>query len=43
MKEIQVGLDERSYPIMIQAGLLAGIGEDLRQRSFADRYVVIAD
>ncbi len=43
MKEIQVGLDERSYPIMIQAGLLAGIGNDLRQRSLADRYVVIAD
>ncbi|MCD6387771.1 MAG: 3-dehydroquinate synthase [Desulfobulbaceae bacterium] len=43
MKEIQVGLDERSYPIMIQAGLLAGIGEDLRQRSLVDSYVVIAD
>jgi 3-dehydroquinate synthase len=43
MKEIQVGLDERSYPIMIQAGLLAGIGNDLRQRALADRYVVIAD
>ena len=43
MKKIQVGLGERSYPIMIQAGLLAGIGDDLRQRSPADRYVVIAD
>lgn len=43
MREIQVGLDERSYPIMIQAGLLAGIGDDLRQRVLADRYVVIAD
>lgn len=43
MEEIQVGLGERSYPIIVQAGLLAEIGHDLQQRSIADRYIVIAD
>ncbi len=43
MKQIEVGLGERSYPIMIAAGLLADVGVDLKQRSIADRYVIIAD
>ena len=43
MKELQVGLGERSYPIIIREGLLAEIGADLRKRSIAKRYGVIAD
>ncbi|MBI4791161.1 MAG: 3-dehydroquinate synthase [Deltaproteobacteria bacterium] len=43
MKIIEVGLGNRSYPIMAAAGLLAGIGQDLRQRAIAKRYVVVAD
>lgn len=43
MKTIQVGLDERSYPIIIQANLLRDIGNDLKERNIAKRYVVVAD
>ncbi|MCK9294038.1 MAG: 3-dehydroquinate synthase [Desulfobulbaceae bacterium] len=43
MKIIDVGLGKRSYPIMVAAGLLGEIGQDLRQRAVAKRYVVIAD
>ncbi|WP_456387884.1 3-dehydroquinate synthase [Desulfolithobacter sp.] len=43
MKTVQVGLDERSYPIMIGSGMLAEIGPDLRARNVAKRYGVIAD
>jgi 3-dehydroquinate synthase len=43
MKELQVGLGERSYPIIIREGLLAEIGTELRKRSIAKRYGVIAD
>ena len=43
MKEIIVGLGDRSYPIRIGAGLLAGIGADLRQREVGRRYFVVAD
>ncbi len=43
MQQIEVGLKERSYPIMIEAGLLAEVGTDLRKRGIAGRYVIIAD
>ena len=43
MKELQVGLAERSYPIIIREGLLSEIGTDLQNRSIAKRYGVIAD
>ena len=43
MEKINVGLDERSYPIMIEAGFLAQIGADLLNRHIADRYIIIAD
>jgi 3-dehydroquinate synthase len=43
MKELQVGLGERSYPIIIREGLLGEIGTDLQNRSIAKRYGVIAD
>ncbi len=43
MKELQVGLGERSYPIIIREGLLSEIGADLQNRSIAKRYGVIAD
>lgn len=43
MKEIQVGLGNRSYPIIIAAGLMADIGRDLKERALAKRYVVVAD
>ena len=43
MAEIQVGLGERSYPIRIEQGCLARVGEDLASRRFAKRYGVITD
>lgn len=43
MKKINVGLGTRSYPIMIEAGLLAQVGADLLNRHIADRYIIIAD
>lgn len=43
MREIRVGLSERSYPIFIDSGLLAMIGPDLRDRRIGKRYVVVSD
>ncbi len=43
MRTIQVGLDERSYPIFIHSGCLARIGDDLVSRGVAKRYGVISD
>lgn len=43
MKELTVGLGERSYPIIIQNGLLDRIGGELHKNSFAKRYGIIAD
>jgi 3-dehydroquinate synthase len=43
MNEIRVGLAERSYPIFIGEGCLAGVGADLRSRRIGKRYVVVAD
>ena len=43
MKELIVGLEERSYPILIRQGLLDRIGEELHKNPFAKRYGVVAD
>ena len=43
MKKLEVGLGDRAYPIMIDQGLLAGIGPDLAKTGIGNRYVVIAD
>ena len=43
MKEITVGLGERSYPIIIEEGLLARIGADLGKKNLAKRYVIVSD
>lgn len=40
---VQVGLGDRSYPIIIEKGLLANIGADLRERNIAKRWGVISD
>jgi 3-dehydroquinate synthase len=40
---VTVGLGDRSYPIRISTGLLAGIGSDLQQHKIAARYGVISD
>ncbi len=40
---LQVGLNERSYPIIIEDGLIARIGTDLAERKFGTKYGVIAD
>ncbi len=40
---VTVGLDERSYPIIIKSGLLAEIGADLDRRKVGKKYGVIAD
>ncbi len=43
MKELKVGLDERSYPIIIKQGLLDEIGSLLHRNPFAKRYGIVAD
>lgn len=43
MKEIRVGLGERSYPIMIGKGVLDRVGTDLLNLRVGKRYVVVAD
>ncbi|MBU0681135.1 MAG: 3-dehydroquinate synthase [Proteobacteria bacterium] len=43
MKQLQVGLEERAYPILIKEGLLSEIGQELKQRQIAKRYIIIAD
>ncbi|OGQ96733.1 MAG: 3-dehydroquinate synthase [Deltaproteobacteria bacterium RIFOXYD12_FULL_57_12] len=43
MKELHVGLGDRAYPILIEAGLLDRVGADLKARAVAKRYAVIAD
>ena len=43
MKQIEVGLGERSYPILVKEGLLAEIGADLQKRQIGKRYIIIAD
>ena len=43
MRELTVGLGERSYPILIQQGLLDEIGSRLHSNPFAKRYGVVAD
>ncbi|MCL7488674.1 MAG: 3-dehydroquinate synthase [Desulfobulbaceae bacterium] len=42
-KIVQVGLGNRTYPILIQSGVLQLIGRDLLQRKVAKRYGVISD
>ena len=41
--ELQVGLGERSYPIIIQAGCLDKIGDDLAGKMIGRKYAIIAD
>lgn len=43
MIELQVGLGDRSYPIFIDSGCLARVGEYLSAKGVAKRYGVIAD
>ena len=43
MKQVQVGLGDRSYSIIINEGLLADIGSELKLRQFGKRYIIIAD
>jgi len=43
MHQVDVGLGERAYPILIAEGGLATIGQDLGQRRVGKRYVVVAD
>ena len=43
MKQVDVGLDERAYPILIKQGLLTEIGPDLKHRELGNRFVIISD
>ena len=43
MKELKVGLADRSYPITIKQGLLDEIGVELHRNQYAKRYGIIAD
>jgi 3-dehydroquinate synthase len=40
---VQVGLGERSYPIIIGTEVMEQIGTDLGARNLAKRYCVISD
>ncbi|MDH3393282.1 MAG: 3-dehydroquinate synthase, partial [Desulfobulbaceae bacterium] len=43
MRQIQVGLGSRAYPIFIGSGLLKTVGRNLKDRPVGKRYVVVAD
>lgn len=43
MRQIQVGLGDRAYPIKIKKELLPEVGERLTRNGVANRYVVVAD
>jgi 3-dehydroquinate synthase len=43
MIELTVGLDERSYPILIGRDCLLQAGAHLREKHFGNRYILIAD
>jgi len=43
MQELQVGLGDRSYPIVIDNGCLQRVGQDLSSKKIAKRYGVVAD
>ncbi len=43
MKQIEVGLGEREYPILIDSRLVDRIGSDLGRRQLGSRYIIIAD
>lgn len=42
-QQVTVGLGSRSYPILIQPGLLENVGADLAARNIGKRYGVISD
>jgi len=43
MRRIQVGLQERTYPILIHPGMLEEVGAELKERNIGKRYIVVAD
>lgn len=43
MKQLQVGLEDRAYPILIKEGVLSEIGQELKLKQIAKRYIIIAD
>lgn len=43
MRKLHVGLGDRAYDILIEEGLLGGVGEEIRQRRIAKRFAVVAD
>ena len=43
MITLHVGLEERSYPLLIEEGCLRKVGSDLAERRIANYYCVIAD
>ncbi len=43
MRRIQVGLQERTYPILIHPGMLEEVGADLKEKNIGKRYIVVAD
>ena len=43
MSILQVGLNERSYPILIKSGCLGNVADDLARHHKASRYCIVAD
>ncbi|MFP3983940.1 MAG: 3-dehydroquinate synthase [Desulfurivibrionaceae bacterium] len=43
MKQIDVELKNREYPILINKGIIESTGKDLARRRIASRYIIIAD
>lgn len=42
-RTLQVGLGDRSYPIIIEDGLMTRVGEDLAERRIGTKYGIIGD
>lgn len=43
MKELQVGLGKRSYPIHIEPNYLGKVGSSLAQKRYGNRYAIVTD
>ncbi len=43
MSQLQVGLGDRAYPIIIKEGCLQEVGRDLAQRAIAKKFCVVTD
>lgn len=43
MKQVNVGLEDNGYPILIKQSLLAEIGPELKHRNIGNKFIIISD